>query len=280
MVFNTENEIHVLDILGHELERFPIKLANKAINPVAILDYDKNSDFRFVIATENQILNNFTIEGKKVKGWSNPKLNSDISSPVTHFAINGKDYIFALTNNGNINLFNRKGEVRHKVNHTINRTNGKYYIKKDFNIDSSSLVYEDQLGNLFEYKFGDYPKKLFVDSMNNDSLALNINNTNSELSYYALNKKQFKIIDNGGQSYQFSFPYNFIIQRPSTNYTAVINTSIDEIQLIDGKYRLHPTLFRGSKLFDVDNINNDKFQELITVVNQTVLVCYQVPVLK
>ncbi|MFL2585260.1 MAG: hypothetical protein ACJ0QO_01190 [Parvicellaceae bacterium] len=280
MVFNTENEIHILDILGHELERFPIKLANKAINPVAILDYDKNSDFRFVIATENQILNNFTIEGKKVKGWSNPKLNSDISSPVTHFAINGKDYIFALTNNGNINLFNRKGEVRHKVNHTINRTNGKYYIKKDFNIDSSSLVYEDQLGNLFEYKFGDYPKKLFVDSMNNDSLALNINNTNSELSYYALNKKQFKIIDNGGQSYQFSFPYNFIIQRPSTNYTAVINTSIDEIQLIDGKYRLHPTLFRGSKLFDVDNINNDKFQELITVVNQTVLVCYQVPVLK
>ena len=55
---------------------------------------------------------------------------------------------------------------------------------------------------------------------------------------------------------------------------------VDEIQLIDGKYRLHPTLFRGSKLFDVDNINNDKFQELITVVNQTVLVCYQVPVLK
>ena len=54
MVFNTEDEIHVLDILGHELDHFPIRLANKAINPVAILDYDKNSDFRFVIAAKNK----------------------------------------------------------------------------------------------------------------------------------------------------------------------------------------------------------------------------------
>lgn len=280
MVFNTEDEIHILDILGHELEHFPIKLANQAINPVAILDYDKNSDFRFVIASENQRLYNYTMEGEKVKGWSNPKLNSDINSPVAHFAISGKDYIFALTTSGNINLFNRKGEVRYKVNHDINRANGKYYIKKDFDIDSSALVYEDPSGNLYEYKFGDSPKKLFIDSMNNDSLSLNFNNMNNELNYYAVNKKQFKIIDNGGQSYQFSFPYNFKILRPSTNYIGVLNTAIDEIQLIDGKYRLHPTLFRGSKLFEVDNINNDKFQEIITVVNKTILVCYQIPVLK
>ena len=74
--------------------------------------------------------------------------------------------------------------------------------------------------------------------------------------------------------------YKRQILRSSTNYTGVLNNSIDEIQLIDGKYRLHPTLFRGSKLFGVDNLNNDNYQELITVVNKTILVCYQVPVLK
>ena len=280
MVFNTEKEIHILDILGNQLERFPIQLENKATNPVAIFDYDKNSDFRFIIATKDQKLYNYNIEGKKVKGWNSPRFNSNINLPVSHFAINGKDYIFTLESSGNINLHNRKGEVRFKTNHEIHRTEGEYYIKKAFNIDSTALVYEDTLGTLYEYKFGDSPKKLFSDSVNNDSLALYFNSISNELNYYAINKKHFKIIDNGGQSYQFSFPYNFKILRSSTNYTGVLNNSIDEIQLIDGKYRLHPTLFRGSKLFDVDNLNNDNYQELITVVNKTILVCYQVPVLK
>ena len=85
-----------------------------------------------------------------------------------------------------------------------------------------------------------------------------------------------------GQTYEFSIPYVYEILRHNApkNYTILLNKAISELQLIDAKYRLHPTLFRGSSLYCLDDINNDKYKEMITVVNETVLVCYQVPALK
>ena len=61
------------------------------------------------------------------------------------------------------------------------------------------------------------------------------------------------------------------------NYLIVLNETSNEIQLIDSKYNINPNLFRASKMTCIDDINNDNSKELITIINNNILVCYQIP---
>ena len=91
-----------------------------------------------------------------------------------------------------------------------------------------------------------------------------------------------KIIDEVGQTYKYSFSYQFelLSSLNFNDYTAIFNNSIGEIQLIDSKFRLNPTFFRGSKMLTLGDINDDNNVELVTILNQNILICYQVPKLK
>jgi hypothetical protein len=283
MVFNTKKEIHILDILGNEIDNFPIKFQYNASNPVAVFDYDNNYDYRLVLSSEDGALYNYNLDGKKVKGWEIPRLKNTTYYQLNHFAINGKDYIFSLQENGQMNLFNRKGINRYKVNNSLPIvTNGSFQINKSFKIDSSSLFFEDTLGTLSEFKFCGLNSILPLKIDGEDSIFLLKSKGNNELSYYVKNEKSLKIIDEGDQSYLYSFTYQFDLITPKglKNYTGVFNPSIGEIQLIDNKFRLNPTYFRGSKSLTVEDVNNDNSIELLTILNETILICYQIPILK
>ena len=77
MVFNTKSKLHVIDILGNEIERFPIKFNYLASNPVSIFDYDNNKDYRFLIAGDDNKIHNYNISGTQVTGWIQPEISSD-----------------------------------------------------------------------------------------------------------------------------------------------------------------------------------------------------------
>ena len=115
MVFNTKSNLHVIDILGNEIDGFPIKFNYLASNPVSIFDYDKNKDYRFIIAGEDFKIHNYNISGSQVSGWIQPELSSTIAMQLKHFAINGLDYILSVQNTGVIKLHNRRGGERFTV---------------------------------------------------------------------------------------------------------------------------------------------------------------------
>ena len=209
MVFNTQQEVHILDILGNEIDDFPIKLPFNANNEIAVSVYDNNNDYRFILAAKNGVIYNYNLFGEKVEGWKYPKLKGEITHPLTHFAINGKDYIFSLKNNGKLSLLNRKGEVRYSINNTISTNqSSNFYVNKSFNIDSSSLIFEDTLGGISEFKFSGLLKSLYT--ANNNEISLNYNSASDEVSYYAKTKNNLKISDLSGQTYEFSIPLSLI----------------------------------------------------------------------
>ena len=283
MVFNTENELHILDVLGNEIDNFPIKFSFKASNQVAVFDYDNNKDYRFILSSNSGTLYNYSIAGKEVNGWKKPKLNSGVNYPLKHFTINGKDYIFSIQNNGKVELFNRKGLNRYTVSAILPIAKyGSYKIKKSLTIDSTSVVFEDTMSKLTELKFGDQTQQFPAFTKAYDSVFLFKTLKDNDLSFYLKNNKELKIIDEGGQTYKFSIPYNFEMLSSQTlnNHTGIFNNSIGEIQLIDTKFRLNPTFFRGSKMLAIDDINGDNSIELITILNKNILICYQVPKLK
>lgn len=114
ILFNTTSELYLIDILGRNLDGFPIKLSFEATNQAMALDYENTKDYRILLATRKGILN-YNIEGRKVKGFSFSQPNLNVNNPIRHFAIGGLDYICFNDSKGRAYYLNRKGEERFKT---------------------------------------------------------------------------------------------------------------------------------------------------------------------
>ena len=122
-------------------------------------------------------------------------------------------------------------------------------------------------------------KKLF--EKNDSSNTLNhwevySNDDLKRINYCLKTKENLKIIDQTNEVFEFSFyyPYNILHDSKLGNYLIILNETTNEIQLIDSKYNINPNLFRASKMTCIDDIN-DNSKELITIINNNILVCYQ-----
>lgn len=284
MVFNTKFKLHIVDILGNEIDGFPIKFNYLASNPVSIFDYDNNKDYRFLIAGEDFKIYNYNISGINVSGWIQPELTSSIDRQLKHFAIDGLDYILSIQKSGVIKLFNRRGRERYTVKNKIFLPyESNFTIDKSFIIDSTSIIFEDSLGGISKLVLGKSFKEIHDIS---DSLKINenywnifANNKFNKVNYCLKQKQKLKIIDQNKESFDFQFYYEFDILHGKRfdDFIAVLNKNTNEIQLIDSKYNINPNLFRASKMSCIGNINNDNSEELVTVVNNNILICYQIP---
>ena len=284
MVFNTKSNLHVIDILGNEIDGFPIKFNYLASNPVSIFDYDNNKDYRFLIAGEDFKIHNYNISGSQVSGWIQPELSSTIAMQLKHFAINGLDYILSVQNSGVIKLHNRRGGERFTVkSKAFLPSESNLAINKSFVIDSTSIVYQDTLKGISKLILGGYNNEIYSipDSLNTNDKYWNIfaNKKFNKVNYCLKQKDRLKIIDQSKEEFDFQFyyPYDILHGERFDNFMAVLNTNTNEIQLIDSKYNINPNLFRASKMSCIGNINNDNSKELITVVNNNILICYQIP---
>ena len=284
MVFNTKSKLHIIDILGNEIDEFPIEFNYLASNQVSIFDYDNNKDYRFLIAGDDFKIHNYNISGIQVSGWIQPETSSIIDRQLKHFAIDGLDYILSIQKSGVIKLFNRRGRERYIVkNKVFLPSESNFTIDKSFIIDSTSIVFEDSLGGISKLVLGKSCKEIHDIS---DSLMINenywnifFNNKFNKVNYCLKQKQKLKIIDQNEEAFDFQFYYQFDILHGKRfdNFIAILNKNTNEIQLIDSKYNINPNLFRASKMSCIGNINNDNSEELVTVVNNNILICYQIP---
>jgi len=280
LLFNSNKQIYLIDILGNNVDGFPILLPHQATNQVVAFDYDKNKNYRFLISLNNSKIYNYNVDGEQVSGWLTPNLTSNVMMPITHFAINGLDYIMIIDENGKILMCNRRGEDRYKLKSKIPMTNRfNYALKKSFSIDSSSIIFEDSSGLISSYVFSEESAKQII-KMDDDSIervriiAFNQNNINLCLK----NHNQLKIQKEKGQAYDFTFDYDFAMLdlNGEHNYFPIFNSKLKEIQFINQKYSILPTLYRATEKSCIYDINNDNIYELVSVLNENILVCYQI----
>ena len=119
-LFNTKSNIYLMDRNGNNVENYPIKLRSEASNGLAIFDYDKNLDYRICIAGKDKKIYLYTKKGKLVKGWSSPRLESFVSTPVYHFRVKKKDYIL-VSDKSKLYILNRRGKNRINVSTSIQK---------------------------------------------------------------------------------------------------------------------------------------------------------------
>ncbi|MCH8903241.1 MAG: hypothetical protein IIA45_04940 [Bacteroidetes bacterium] len=130
-LFNTLSNIFLIDRNGENVEGFPVSLKYKASNPLLLVNYDGNKDYRYFIAGKNNKIYGYTKQGKLLPGWNPKSKVGSIKLPLQHFIVNNKDYLLAINEEGTLFLFNRKGEPRiDPVNLNSRFTNG-FTVERD-----------------------------------------------------------------------------------------------------------------------------------------------------
>ena len=100
LLFATSTHLQCIDLLGRNVESYPISLKDSTSLGVQVLDYDKNRNYRFLVPCGDDLLN-FSSEGKRIEGW---KIDASQGEQLVMlpqlFQKGGKDYIVTSTHKG------------------------------------------------------------------------------------------------------------------------------------------------------------------------------------
>jgi len=110
-LFNTKDKIYRIDRLGNHVSPFPIALRSPATNGLNVFDYDNNRKYRFFLAGEDKKIYVYDGSGKIVSGWQFEGTDHEVTTPVQHFRVEGKDYI-VFKDTSRIYVQHRRGDTR------------------------------------------------------------------------------------------------------------------------------------------------------------------------
>lgn len=114
IAFATENTVYILDRNGKDVAPFPLKFRDKITQPLSVFDYDGNHEYRFVVTQGQEVLM-YDKKAKTVTGFSFRKAGSTIVQAPKHIRMGNKDYIVIPEQNGKLNILNRQGRSRVRV---------------------------------------------------------------------------------------------------------------------------------------------------------------------
>lgn len=110
-LFSTPTKIYLVDRNGVMVSSYPVRLASNCNVGITVCDYDKNKNYRVFVPRADRKIELYGIDGKRVSGWTTPRLNSKIVSRVEHFRVSGKDYI-VVADQKKLYMYDRRGNVR------------------------------------------------------------------------------------------------------------------------------------------------------------------------
>lgn len=150
--FATPGHLHIIDRLGNYVSPFPVKIKERDIEFVSIVDYDHSKKYRFLITSKSGKLWMFDKAGVNLDGWTPNDVGDALFTPARHHRIRGKDYIVSIRKDGNVYLMNRRGELLKNFPLNLNaRPLGEYFLEIGNDLESTFFVVVSRDG--FRIKF-------------------------------------------------------------------------------------------------------------------------------
>ncbi|MAP01946.1 MAG: hypothetical protein CMD01_03920 [Flavobacteriales bacterium] len=278
MVFNTTSKLHFLDINGNEVFGKPILLDHKATSPVAVIDYDKNLNYRFIVSCANKKVYNYNSDGKKVKGWNLFNTKGLVKSQVQFFSIMGKDYLMVNDNLSNTYLLNRKGKERFISSVKVYPDKDqKIHVIKGPSIEQTKVVFVDSLRKINSISLGAKEfSSIRLDS--NCSFKKSVIfpvafSRNNVLEYvFVCDKKlaiygpEFELVL--FENFNFDVQENISLIGNNNNYILVGSNKLKQLYLFDSNLNGYSDFpVQGTMKTCFGDLNNDGYNELITVTD-------------
>ncbi|TNE27809.1 MAG: hypothetical protein EP346_11295 [Bacteroidetes bacterium] len=147
LAFNTEKFIYIVDRNGHDVAPFPVALPENATAPMAVFDYDRARNYRFVIPCGKRVLN-YDKEGKQVDGWVFEPTESPVLRQPQHFTVGTRDFIVIREKSGVVHLVSRRGETRIPMEDRLPDTHNDLYLSVGKTTDETRLITFSEGGQL------------------------------------------------------------------------------------------------------------------------------------
>lgn len=258
--FNTALKLYVVDRNGKDVDGFPVLYAKAATNPVSVIDYDGNRDYRFFQACSDRKIYVYDIKGKPVKGWSFGKTETTITDRVGFVRSSGLDYLIVFDANRPY-LLNRKGEERvHLKQYFAKAPNSTFSLGSDdgnlfiVTTDTIGLVHRIYLNGKVEdialQSFSKWHGFIYQD-LNGDGARDYVFSDNSTIYAFDSSQKllfQLKVKDDIKPEILF-FDFG------GDNKIGVVSEKSNKIYLINSKGKLENSFpYAGSTSFSISRI--------------------------
>ncbi|MEM1258075.1 MAG: ribonuclease HII [Bacteroidota bacterium] len=264
LAFCTNSQFLVLDRNGEEVPPFNKKYEGGNLNGLAVFDYEKNRDYRFVV-TQGRKVFMYNSKGNIVSGFTYTETESPVISPPRHFKINKKDYLVFQLENGQLKIRHRAGGDRIKVDRTIAfSSNETFFYKNKFSVtDKKGVLHQvDLKGKLSATNFNlGKDHGMFATSK---TLALMDDNT--------LNIKGKKVDLAFGV---YTQPKIFYIN--DKIYVTVTDIQNQKIYLYDSQAKPIPNFpVFGTSMIDLLDMDNDNKLELVAKDQENSIIVYAI----
>jgi len=219
LMFNTKSKIYLIDRNGKNVENYPIQFKSPATNPIAIFDYDKNKNYRIIVACENKDVYLLDKYSNKIEGWIFKQTQTKVNQIAQHFVNNEKDYII-FSDTKKTYILNRRGEVRIKPQYDFERNkNSKFYFEQGKSKKDARFVCTDTKGiaHFIFIEDGNIKKMIFDDFSKEHKFAyIDLLGNGAKYFVYTDNKK-LKVF-NRDKSLRFEQTFNSNIKNSLALY--------------------------------------------------------------
>lgn len=286
LAFNTASAIYIIDRNGNDLAPFPLKLPANATNPVRVLDYENNREYRFLVACSDKKIYNYTIKGQKVDGWKLPATDDIVLAPLQHTVVSGKDYVIAVDRSGKTCITDRQGAVRLKLKERLNGPVKKVFLETGKDLSRTRLVAMDSLGNVSRLSLNDELERLhFLDFRETPGFDYRDIDGDGSLEFMFMDSHQlmaFHQDKSPAMSFTFSAavlpqPIPFAFDASDIRIGAVAAES-GELHLINkGGADAEGFPLPGSTIFGIGRLNGENGFTLVCGNNKRYLCAYALP---
>ncbi len=162
-LLTTPQSIYLIDRNGDLVEGYPISLkAGLDATRYSLLDYNKNRDYRYLVANQKGELYLYDKMGNNLEGWQPRATGYRLSTQADHYRIRTKDFILAPRLDGYIHFLNRRGEDEsYSPVNVGSRLMSSYLVNIGSSETSSYLTTVSEDGQVLQVDFrGGITKKL------------------------------------------------------------------------------------------------------------------------
>jgi len=160
-LWNSTDNIHLIDITGNEVEGFPFSVPGKISGGVSIIHFKGYTYPNILLIDNSKKLVNINLTPAIVPEWKTQTVNFTVTEPIQYLYQNSEHYVVVAGDNGEVIMVDKTGDIRMRIKNSFtNNPNSKFY----FNETNSkgNLITTDNYGNLIYIpKFGNVKKTVF-----------------------------------------------------------------------------------------------------------------------
>ena len=259
-LFNTENQLYLIDRNGKHVDGFPQLLPSNTTIGHALFDYNNTKKYRILIVGEDNKIYNLDKKGKKVKGWKYAKNSNRIKQTPQYFKTGTKDYILAERNNSTTQLLAINGSGR------VQFEQGFQFNGNPIRLDKNGALYAITTeGKLWRGTLDGNSSQLSLPNLVATSLFLVEEKENEKQFIYTNNKRVF-IVNTDFETIH-SFELSNTITSLVSNSKGLMITTDNELYLwsTDGVMEGFPIDSDG--YFNMADIDNNGKMNLLNTKN-------------